>query len=87
MTRAQQVGFLRSLGVLPPEQAEQPDGEPAAPSFDGGVRESDNWTDPMRDHDELVFDVAQRADGASGRGIDDSRRAVVSAGLTGPDGA
>ena len=49
------------LLLLPPEEVERPDAGPRSPSFDSGPRESDNWTDPMRDADELVFDVAQRS--------------------------
>ena len=63
MRRAQQIAFLRSLGVLPPEQpGRHADEEQQAPSFDGGVREpAIETSDPWRDHDELALLVAQRA--------------------------
>jgi hypothetical protein len=47
---------LRALGLLPPEQAEQPE-EPGVPSFDGGARETPPLpSDPEAD---------QRADGGA----------------------
>ena len=56
MTRAEQIRFLRQLGILPPEVTEQSDADPQAPSFDGGVRQ----TPPLpSDHNQTVLEIVQ----------------------------
>jgi hypothetical protein len=52
---------LRALGLLPPEQAEQPE-EPGLPSFDGGARETPPLpSDPEADHGQTVVQIIQRS--------------------------
>ena len=60
MRPSQGVALLRSLGILPAKDS-KPNEKSPNPDFDGGAREPAIETDPLRDHDELALDAAQRA--------------------------
>ena len=60
MSIENQRRVLRALGLLPPEQAQQPE-EPEVPSFDGGARETPPLpSDPEADHGQTVVKSVQR---------------------------
>ena len=62
MRHADQIRFLRSLGVLPPAEPEQSDEEPQFPSFDGGARTSAPLpSNPEAEHGQTVVQIIQRS--------------------------